>query len=54
MNILLNTINISDFDCMSSCETMKEIWDKLYFTYEQTLKVKYTKITILVSRYELI
>ncbi|XP_070020514.1 uncharacterized protein [Nicotiana sylvestris] len=38
---------------ISSCETTKEMWDRLEVTYKGTNKVKETRINLLVREYEL-
>ena len=40
------------FNRISVCSTAKKIWDKLEVTYEETSKVKETKINLLVTQYE--
>ncbi|XP_019226340.1 PREDICTED: uncharacterized protein LOC109207804 [Nicotiana attenuata] len=52
-NQLYNAINGEEYEKISSCETAKEIWDKLEVTYERTNKVNETRINILVREYEL-
>ncbi|XP_075102622.1 uncharacterized protein LOC142177524 [Nicotiana tabacum] len=52
-NLLYNTINGEEYEKMSSCETAKEMWDKLEVTYEGTNKVKETRINHLVHDYKL-
>lgn len=42
----------SEYNRISSCETAKEIWDRLHVTYEGTDRVKETKIIILLQQYE--
>ncbi|XP_075099169.1 uncharacterized protein LOC142176030 [Nicotiana tabacum] len=52
-NQLYNAINREDFEKISSCDTAKEMWDKLEVTYEGTSKVKETMINHLIRDYEL-
>ncbi|XP_019223785.1 PREDICTED: uncharacterized protein LOC109205531 [Nicotiana attenuata] len=52
-NLLYNAISREEYEKISSCETAKEIWDKLEVTYEGTNKVKETRINLLVREYEL-
>lgn len=40
-------------DKISTCRTIKEMWDKLDVTYEGTTKVNKTRISALVNKYEL-
>ncbi|KAF3632925.1 hypothetical protein FXO37_27273 [Capsicum annuum] len=46
-------ISGEEYDKMSTCETTKEIWDKLKVTYERTTKVKKLKFAALINEYEL-
>ncbi|XP_075076307.1 uncharacterized protein LOC142162973 [Nicotiana tabacum] len=48
-----NAISDEEYENISSCDTAKEIWDKLEVTYEETSKVKETHINMLVHDYEL-
>ena len=41
-----------EFNRISMCSTAKEIWDKLEVTYEETSRVKESKINLLVTQYE--
>ncbi|XP_009781444.1 uncharacterized protein LOC142162375 [Nicotiana tabacum] len=52
-NFLHNTISGEEYEKISSCDTAKEMWDKLEVTYEGTIKVKETHINMLVHDYEL-
>nr|XP_033514218.1 uncharacterized protein LOC117278892 [Nicotiana tomentosiformis] len=52
-NLLYNPISGEEYEKISSCDTTKEIWDKLEVTYEETSKVKETHINMLVHDYEL-
>ncbi|MQM21703.1 hypothetical protein Taro_054748 [Colocasia esculenta] len=51
-NILYCAISMKEFNCVSACNTAKEIWDKLPLTHEGTSMVKETKVDILISKYE--
>ncbi|XP_075103450.1 uncharacterized protein LOC142178030 [Nicotiana tabacum] len=46
-------ISGEEFEKISSCDIVKEIWDKLEVTYEGTGKVKETRINLLIRDYEL-
>uniref|UniRef100_A0A1U7X9X9 Uncharacterized protein LOC104236639 n=2 Tax=Nicotiana sylvestris TaxID=4096 RepID=A0A1U7X9X9_NICSY len=52
-NLLYNAISSEKYEKISSCDTTKEMWDKLEVTYEGTSKVKETHINMLVHDYEL-
>ncbi|XP_070048574.1 uncharacterized protein [Nicotiana tomentosiformis] len=52
-NLLYNVISGEEYGKISSCDTAKEMWDKLEVTYEGTNKVKETHINMLVHDYEL-
>ncbi|XP_019264336.1 PREDICTED: uncharacterized protein LOC109241967 [Nicotiana attenuata] len=52
-NLLYNAISGEEYEKISSCDTDKEIRDKLEVTYEGTSKVKETHINMLVHDYEL-
>ncbi|XP_070050426.1 uncharacterized protein [Nicotiana tomentosiformis] len=52
-NLLYNAISGEEYEKISSCDTAKEMWDKLEVTYEGTSKVKETRINLLVHDYEL-
>ncbi|XP_075095516.1 uncharacterized protein LOC142173768 [Nicotiana tabacum] len=51
-NLLYNSISSEEYEKISSCDTAKEIWDKLEVTYKGTSKVKETHINMLVHDYE--
>ncbi|XP_019259941.1 PREDICTED: uncharacterized protein LOC109237977 [Nicotiana attenuata] len=53
-NLLYNAISGEEYEKISSCDTAKEMWDKLEVTYEGTSKVKETHINMLVHDYELL
>ncbi|XP_019241554.1 PREDICTED: uncharacterized protein LOC109221530 [Nicotiana attenuata] len=50
-NLLHNAISGEEYEKISSCDTAKEMWDKLEVTYEGTSKVKETHINMLVHDY---
>ncbi|XP_033516770.1 uncharacterized protein LOC142177044 [Nicotiana tabacum] len=52
-NLLYNAISGEEYEKISTCDTAKEIWDKLEVTYEGINKVKETRINMLVHDYEL-
>ncbi|XP_075091527.1 uncharacterized protein LOC142171733 [Nicotiana tabacum] len=52
-NLLYNAISGEEYEKISSCDTAKQMWDKLEVTYEGTSKVKETHINMLVHDYEL-
>ncbi|XP_070015264.1 uncharacterized protein [Nicotiana sylvestris] len=52
-NLLHNAISGEEYEKISSCDTTKEMWDKLEVTYERTNKVKETHINMLVHDYKL-
>nr|XP_016442464.1 PREDICTED: uncharacterized protein LOC107767874 [Nicotiana tabacum] len=52
-NLLYNAISGEEYEKISSCDTAKEMWDKLEVTYEGTSKVNETRINLLVHDYEL-
>ncbi|XP_075085107.1 uncharacterized protein LOC142168336 [Nicotiana tabacum] len=52
-NLLYNAISGEEYGKISSCETAKEMWDKLEVTYEGTNKVKEIRINLLVPDSEL-
>ncbi|XP_070047235.1 uncharacterized protein [Nicotiana tomentosiformis] len=52
-NLLYNVISGEEFEKISSCDTTKEMWDKLKVTYKGTGKVKETRINLLIRDYEL-
>ena len=53
MNILYCALDPNEFNRISTCESAKEIWDRLDVTHEGTNQVKESKINILVHNYEL-
>ncbi|GAV65295.1 DUF4219 domain-containing protein/UBN2 domain-containing protein [Cephalotus follicularis] len=52
-HIIICAINSSEFNRVSSCNSAKEMWDRLEVTYECTNQVKDAKISMLVHDYEL-
>ncbi|GMI71884.1 hypothetical protein HRI_000857700 [Hibiscus trionum] len=52
LHILFSVFGPNIYEKMSSCESAKEVWDKLEVTYEGTNKVKKTKIRLLNLAYE--
>ncbi|GAV70631.1 DUF4219 domain-containing protein/UBN2 domain-containing protein, partial [Cephalotus follicularis] len=52
-HIIICAINSSDFNRVSSCISDKEMWDRLEVTYEGTIQVKDSKISMLVHDYEM-
>nr|XP_016462478.1 PREDICTED: uncharacterized protein LOC107785644 [Nicotiana tabacum] len=52
-NFLYNAINEEEYEKSLSCDTAKEMWDKLEVPYEGANKVKETRINMLVHDYEL-
>ncbi|KAI8530016.1 hypothetical protein RHMOL_Rhmol11G0021200 [Rhododendron molle] len=44
MNLLFCAITPNEYDCVSACETAKEIWDKLKMAHEGDSQVKESKI----------
>ncbi|XP_070042628.1 uncharacterized protein [Nicotiana tomentosiformis] len=52
-NLPYNAISGEEYEKISSCDTTKEMWDKLEVTYEGTDKVKETHINMLVHDHEL-
>ncbi|XP_070023335.1 uncharacterized protein LOC142175673 [Nicotiana tabacum] len=53
INLLYNAISNEEYEKIYSCETTKEMWDKLEVTFEGTNKVKETHINMLVHDYKL-
>ena len=43
----------SEYDKIISCDSTKEIWDRLQVLYEGTDQVKETKINMLIHQYEM-
>ena len=53
MNVLYCALDKNEFNRVSTCNSAKEIWDRLEVTHEGTNQVKESKINILVHKYEL-
>ena len=53
MNTLICVLSSKEFNCVSTCKTTKEMWDKFKVTHEGTNQVKETKNNILIHDYEL-
>lgn len=53
INFLHCALSQSDYMKISTCNTAKEIWDKLCVTYEGTSHVKQSKINRLLHEYEI-
>ena len=53
INILYCAVSGLEYDKISSCETAKEMWDKLEVTHEGTSKVKQTKINMQTYEFEI-
>ena len=54
INILYRDLNGSDFSRICTCRLIKEIWENLEDTYEESTKVKDTKISLLYDKYEIL
>ena len=53
ISLLYYAVRGAKYDKISTCETAKEMWDKVEVTYEGTTKVKEARISSLVNEYEL-
>ena len=53
INTLHCALNFIEFNQISTCETTKEIWDKLKVTHEGTTQVNESKITLISNQYEM-
>ena len=51
--LLMYALSKSQYDKIISCDSTKEIWDRLQTLYEGTNQVKETKINMLVHQYEM-
>ncbi|MQM09076.1 hypothetical protein Taro_041944 [Colocasia esculenta] len=51
-SILCCALSKKEFNRISACKSIMEMWEKLRITYEGTDKVKETRIDILVTQYE--
>jgi len=54
MHILYCGLDSNEYNRICTCESTKEIWDKLVVTYKGTSQVRETKINMLVHQYELL
>ncbi|MQL69235.1 hypothetical protein Taro_001524 [Colocasia esculenta] len=53
MNMMQCAIHPKEYSRVSSCKSVKEMWDKLQLIYEGTSEVRETKASILVSEFEM-
>lgn len=53
MNTLLSGMVHVEIDKVSSCNTVKEIWDTILTSHEGTFKVNEVKLSMLMQDYEL-
>ena len=53
INTLHCALNPTEFNRISTCKTVKEIWDKFKVTHEGTSQVKESKIALLSNQYEM-
>ena len=53
INVLYCSLDVHEFNRISTCTLVKEIWDRLKITHEGTSQVKKSKIYLLVHKYEL-
>ena len=53
MNVLYCALDASEFNRISVCPSVKEIWDTLEVTHKRINQVKESKINMLVHKYEL-
>lgn len=51
-NMLYCVLYPSEFNCISSCTTIKEFWERLEVTFEGNDRVKMTKMDILLGKHE--
>ena len=49
--LLTCALSKSEYDKLISCDSAKEIWDKLQVLHEGTNQLKETKLSILVHQY---
>ncbi|GAV66436.1 UBN2 domain-containing protein, partial [Cephalotus follicularis] len=52
-HVIICAINSSEFNRVSSCNSAKEMWDRVEVTYEGMNQVKDAKISMLEHEYEL-
>lgn len=48
------SLDASEINLISTCDAAKEIWVKLHVTYEGTIQVKESKISMRAHKYELL
>ena len=53
INVVYCPLYVSKFNRISTCTSIKKIWDRLKITHEETCQVKESKINLLVHKYEL-
>ena len=53
MNVLYCALDANEFNWISTCSSVKKIWDRLEVIHEGTNQVKESKINMLVHNYEL-
>ena len=53
LNMMQCAVHPKEFSRVSTCSTAKEMWDKLELIYEGTSEVRETKVSMLVSEYEM-
>ena len=53
LNVLYYALDMNEFNRISTCSSIKEIWDRLEIIHEDTNQVKESKISMLVHKYEL-
>ena len=53
MSIIFCGLDRNEYNRVSSCDTAKQIWDRLLVTHEGTNQVRASKVSILVHNYEL-
>ena len=53
INVLYCALSMNEFNNVSFCSSIKEIWDRLEVTHEETNQVKEIKINMLVHKYKL-
>ena len=53
MNAFFCALNKEEYNCVSTVASVHQIWHTLQVTHESTNKVKQSKISFLVHRFEL-
>jgi len=53
MHVLYCGLDANKYNRICTCETVKQIWDKLMATYQGTSQARETKINMFVHQYEL-